>query len=57
MRDSQILPDGTADIHTFVKARIAADRRAADRERKALDRLAQQTGGYIKHGVVVPRSH
>jgi len=57
MRDSQVLPDGTADVHTFIKSRIAADRRAADRERKALDRLAKQTGGYVKHGVVVPRSH
>ena len=57
MRESQVLPDGTADVHTFVKARIAADRRAASLERKALDRLAEQTGGYVKHGVVVPRTH
>jgi hypothetical protein len=57
MRDSQVLPDGTADVHTFIKSRIAADRRAASLERKALDRLAKQTGGYVKHGVVVPRSH
>ena len=57
MEDSQILPDGTFDDNAYVKQLIARNDRAAGRERKALDRIAKQTGGYVKNGVVVTRSH